>query len=83
MPPINPERWRVLSAYLDEALEIEPDERRGWLAAISASDSALATDLNTLLSRHEAVHESRFLECAVLDPRTASMPSLAGRVIGA
>src|SRR5436190_4127742 len=83
MPPINPERWRVLSAYLDEALEIEPDERRGWLAAISASDSALATDLDTLLSRHQAVHDSRFLECAVLDPRTASMPSLAGQVIGA
>jgi tetratricopeptide (TPR) repeat protein len=83
MPPINPDRWRVLSPYLDEALEIAADERAAWLAALSTRDAALAADLRTLLGQHQTVHESRFLECAVLDPRTAPMPSLAGQIIGA
>ena len=83
MPPINSDRWRVLSPYLDEALEIAADERPAWLATLSARDATLAADLRTLLGQHQAVHESRFLECAVLDPRTASMPSLAGQIVGA
>ena len=83
MPPINPDRWRVLSPYLDEALDIAADERAAWLAALSARDSALAADLHTILARHRTVHESHFLERAVLDPRTASMASLAGQVVGA
>ena len=82
MPPINPDRWRVLSPYLDEALEIAATERAAWLATLSARDAALAADLRTLLGQHQTVHESRFLECAVLDPRAASVPSLAGQVIG-
>ena len=36
MPPISPERWRTLSPYLDEALEIEAAEQNAWLASISA-----------------------------------------------
>ena len=33
MPPISPDRWRALSPYLDEALEIAADERAAWLAS--------------------------------------------------
>jgi eukaryotic-like serine/threonine-protein kinase len=83
MPPINPDRWRVLSPYLDQALEIAADQHGAWLAALAARDSALAADLQAILSRHRAVHESHFLERAVLDPSTASMASLAGQVVGA
>jgi len=36
MPPFNADRWRVLSPYLDEALEIAPDERADWLRAKGA-----------------------------------------------
>jgi serine/threonine protein kinase/tetratricopeptide (TPR) repeat protein len=83
MPPINPDRWRILSPYLDEALEIAAHERSAWLAAIEAQDSALAADLLTILAQHQVVHESRFLEHAVLDPSMTVMQSLAGQVIGA
>jgi serine/threonine-protein kinase len=31
MPELNPERWREVSAYLDQLLEIEPAERGSWL----------------------------------------------------
>jgi eukaryotic-like serine/threonine-protein kinase len=82
MPPIDPDRWRVLSPYLDEALEIAGDDRAAWLASIHARDSALAADLHTILAQHRVVHESRFLEHAVLDPSTAAMQSLAGQIVG-
>ena len=83
MPPFSAERWRVLSPYLDEALEIAPDERAGWLASIAARDAVLAEDLRGMLAQHRTVHESGFLERAVLDPGTASITSLTGQVVGA
>jgi tetratricopeptide (TPR) repeat protein len=83
MPPINPDRWRVLSPYLDQALDIAADERAGWLAAISTRDAALAADLRAILSQQGEIRESRFLEYAVLDPQAAPMASLAGQVVGA
>ena len=83
MPPISPDRWRVLSPYLDEALEIGPAERHGWLAAISARDPELATDLQTMLAQHQVVHDTGFLERTVLDVRAVRIPSLAGQIVGA
>ncbi len=83
MPPINPERWRVLSPYLDQALDIAADARPGWLDALSARDAALAADLRSILSQQEQVRGSRFLESAVLQPQSSPMGSLAGHVIGA
>jgi eukaryotic-like serine/threonine-protein kinase len=82
MPPISPDRWRVLSPYLDEALEIDAAEQTAWLDAISARDPRLADDLRSILSRHQAVHDSGFLEGAVFDPRSMLVPSLAGQVVG-
>ncbi len=83
MPPINADRWRVLSPYLDEALDIAPDDRGGWLAMIAARDPVLAADLGTLLARYHLVHRSGFLEHAVLDSAAAQAPSLAGQIVGA
>jgi eukaryotic-like serine/threonine-protein kinase len=83
MPPINPDRWRVLSPYLDEALDIAADQRSAWLASISTRDAALAADLHTILAQYQAVNETHFLERAVLDPRLALVHSLAGQVVGA
>jgi serine/threonine protein kinase/tetratricopeptide (TPR) repeat protein len=82
MPTIDPERWRVLSPYLDEALDIPADQRPAWLTAVAARDPSLGADLRTLLGQHHAVTESQFLERAVLDPRL-KIPSLAGQVVGA
>jgi eukaryotic-like serine/threonine-protein kinase len=82
MPRISPERWRVLSPYLDQALEISAEGRAAWLASISARDSALASELSAILSSHQTVHDSGFLERPVLDPRTTVTQSLAGQVVG-
>ena len=82
MPPISPERWRTLSPYLDEALEIEAAKQAAWLASISARDPALADDLRSILAGHKTIHDSGFLEGVVVDPRLTFMPSLAGQVLG-
>ena len=83
MPPINPDRWRVLSPYLDQALDIAADERAAWLSSIATRDAALASDLRAILAQQGEIRESRFLECAVLDPQAAPIGSLAGMVLGA
>ena len=84
MPPLSADRWRTLSPFLDEALEIANGERAAWLASIRARDPVLAADLQLLLAEHDALDESRFLEGAVpLAPGTAPAPSLAGQILGA
>ena len=83
MPPLSPDRWLALSPYLDEALEIPGDRRAAWLAAISARDRALGADLETLLSEHEDLQESRFLEQPLPLFAPAQAPSLEGQVFGA
>jgi eukaryotic-like serine/threonine-protein kinase len=82
MPPINPERWRVLSPYVDQALDIAAEDRPAWLNELSARDPVLAADLRLILAQHDQVRHSQFLECAVLQPQTAPSASLAGQVIG-
>ncbi len=84
MPPVDPDRWRALSPYLDEALDLPSDEARAaWLASLAARDAALAADLRSLLDEHDAARESAFLEGAI---GTAFHPgptsSLAGQVVG-
>ena len=84
MRPFSADRWRTLSPFLDEALEIATVDRADWLASIRARDAALAADLQMLLAEHDAVHESHFLEAAVpLPGRRAQAPALEGQILGA
>lgn len=71
MPPFTTDRWRLLSPYLDEALQMDADERSVWLASITARDTALAADLQILLAEHDTVNASRFLERPVRGPLDA------------
>ena len=84
MPPISTDRWRVLSPYLDEALELTDDRRAAWLAAISARDAALGAELESLLGEHERLQHSGFLEQAspTWQPYHGAPPS-EGQVLGA
>ena len=84
MTPFSSERWRLLSPYLDQALEISTDDRPAWLASIRARDAGLAADLTTLLEEQTEVQATRFLERGVpLKRQTAPQQSLAGQVLGA
>ncbi len=83
MRNLSPDRWRIVSPYLDEALEMATTDRAEWLASVSARDAVLAADLRSLLAEHDQMRDSGFLEAAVpLGPR-AVVPSLTGQVLGA
>jgi serine/threonine protein kinase/tetratricopeptide (TPR) repeat protein len=81
MAGFTTERWRVLSPYLDQALDLEVEEREPWLASLRLDNPSLATDLEELLGEREALDESGFLEgtADVVPPP----PSLAGLRVGA
>ena len=84
MPPLNPDRWRALSPYLDEALAMTSDRRGPWLAEIRARDAALGADLESLLAEHEHLQESRYLERPVaLVQHSAAVQLLEGQIVGA
>jgi serine/threonine-protein kinase len=78
MARIEDGRWRVLSPWLDRALDLPPAERAEWLESLARSDAALAAELAELLSESDALEERGFLE----EP-PPSPPSLAGQVVGA
>jgi len=81
MRAFSPDQWRVLSPYLDQALDIPPADRAAWLGSIRAQNPALATDLQTLLQEHGALGDEKFLETGA-----SSLPSCApatGQAIGA
>ena len=82
MATIDPDRWRVLSPYLDDALDTPTEEREGWLAEIRARDPGLAAELQAMLDEHDVAVGGGFLTGTVLDPRLLPPPSLEGQVLG-
>jgi len=81
MPAISPDQWRALSPYLDQALNISPEERTAWLESIREQNPSLATDLQTLIREHHALGDEGFLEAGA---STLPGPApLSGQVLGA
>ena len=81
MKTIDPERWKALSPYLDEALEIATGQRDPWLTALAQREPAIAADLRILLAEYQDLDRAGFLAgTAAQTPRTSS---LAGQVVGA
>jgi eukaryotic-like serine/threonine-protein kinase len=74
------ERWRIVSPYLDRALEMDGEERDRWLASLRAENPALAADLETLLEEGGAAGQERFLEST--GPMLPAAGSPAGQTIG-
>ena len=81
MSVLRNDRWRALSPYLDQALELTVDERDPWLASLRRAQPALAADLESLLDERETLDRVGFLEGAAvaIEPH----PSLAGLRVGA
>lgn len=61
LSPVPLERWRVLSPYLDQALELTADELDGWLERIRLQDAVMAGELETLLGDREALRHATLL----------------------
>ena len=83
MRSLDADRWRALSACLDEALDLAPDGRAAWLTALGARDAALAADMAAWLAEHDQIRDEQFLDGVAVDAHLATPPSLAGQVMGA
>jgi tetratricopeptide (TPR) repeat protein len=63
MLPSDPERWRVISAHLDVALEFDSEvERASWLEGIRRGDATLADEIGELLDEQRVLVRDRFME---------------------
>ncbi len=84
MPSLGPrdkDRWKLISPYLDRAIDMDDAERQAWFARLRSDEPELVADLELLLESRSAVHAERFLEDGAM---TAHAPlPLAGHVVGA
>jgi serine/threonine-protein kinase len=71
---LDPDRWRIVSPYLDRALELPEDERTTWLRSLRSEDPTLADEVAALLDDRRAASREGFL-----DGRAAGAPSRVGR----
>jgi serine/threonine-protein kinase len=81
MSTLDPEVWRQVSAYLDQALEMPDEKRTPWLASLREQNPVLAAHLQTLLEEHLDLSRESFLKRTPVAP--ASVAALVGQKIGA
>ena len=81
MYTLSPEQWRALAPYLDQALEMEEDQRAAWLSSLATESPTLAAQLAPLLEEHAHLAKAGFMDANVTPPPFAE-PGLAGQVIG-
>src|SRR5947209_4683046 len=80
MAMLDPNSWRAVSPYLDEALTMDPQNRAGLLASLRERNPSVAADLELLLQEHRALAEESFLDLPVETPGRAAF---AGQTVGA
>jgi serine/threonine-protein kinase len=73
--------WRALSPLLDRALDLDADARQEMLADVARDRPELAERLRALLSDHDRLVDSDFLETPLPFGHTP-VPSLAGHALG-
>jgi hypothetical protein len=62
MSKLTPDEWRKVSPYLDESLEIVPEERDAWLRSLTQKDARLASLVRELLDEQQKLKRESFLE---------------------
>jgi len=81
--PPRPTRdsWAQVSALLDEAMELPPPARAGWLQGLTGVDPAVVAAVASWLDEFDVMQSTSFLEDR-LAPRPVEVPS-AGLTAGA
>src|SRR6202044_3361354 len=83
MKSVTPDQWRSISAYLDQALELEEPARAELLAALAQNDPALAALLSSVLAEREKKAFSQFLADVAPNPLDdIRHATLVGRHVG-
>jgi serine/threonine protein kinase/tetratricopeptide (TPR) repeat protein len=79
MPPFTPDQWQEVSPYLDEVLEIAPEQQAAWLLSLQEKDARLASMVEAVLVQQQRLEKEDFLVGSPL----AGPARLAGQKIGA
>jgi serine/threonine protein kinase/tetratricopeptide (TPR) repeat protein len=79
MSTLTPDQWQEVSPYLDEVLELAPEQRAGWLLSLSKKDARLAYMVETLLDEQRQLKDEGFLERLPI----AAGARLVGQKVGA
>jgi serine/threonine protein kinase len=83
MKRVTPEKWQSISAYLDQALELEEPERAQWLDALAQNDPAMAELLSKVLADRGQEGFSQFLAGPLSNPLDdIQHATLIGRQVG-
>jgi len=53
MSTLTPDQWQEVSPFLDEVLEIIPDQRSAWLLSLAEKDARLASMVRELLDEQK------------------------------
>src|SRR5215472_9608016 len=80
MSNLTSTQWLALSPYLEDALEMSPEERSAWLDALRRENPSLAEELESLLLHSAQVEEEGFLERRLVEFTNPS--TLAGQCVG-
>ena len=80
MRTLSPQRWQIISPYLDQALAMPDDAQAVWLSSLRQQNPGLAVELAALLDEHRMLAQEGFLEKG--SPLWSSAPGLAGQTIG-
>jgi tetratricopeptide (TPR) repeat protein len=76
------EQMAKLIPLVDQALNLPPDQRETWLAALRSETPALAAELEALLAHERELDAAGFMATSP-DVLEEPVPSLVGRQIGA
>jgi serine/threonine protein kinase/tetratricopeptide (TPR) repeat protein len=79
---MTPERWQQARQILNEALEREPDERRGFLAEACSGDASLRQEVEALLLAHEQAGSFLNVPVVKVGRSHADVRLLAGTKLG-
>ena len=79
---IDRERWRVVSPYLDRALETPTAQRAAWLQKLESSEPQIAVELRQLLAAEITERFSSFLSGQAVEPLRDVQHAHAGEIIG-
>ncbi len=79
MRPLTPERWQRLAPIFDEASDLPPEARAGYLDRACAGDASLRADAEALLGADADAASGEFLEASAetyigFEPSGASLP---------
>jgi serine/threonine-protein kinase len=78
---LDPNNWERLLPHLDEAFELDSEQRMQWLIGLEQTSPQLASELRALLQEHAAVDAAGFLDTSPTE--WIRNQSLLGRQIGA